>query len=317
MAMTNKLDLSQVNFQSDRKIKYRKPQKLTEVECESWWQRIHELRRKVSHRLIGQKDMLDCLLMGLLTGGHVLLHGEPGLGKSTAIQALCDQLHCKLAMVQKSQDFIGANLVIVDELERSDKSFRRALLTAMQEKEVVIGKQQFYLDLPFVVFCTINPSENGQLPLLQAELDRFMLHYRVPAPDLNEELAILAQHLNQSEVYDKSVDHILNAKDLLDLQRLVLNIHISAELRSKMVRTMAWVRTQKFSSNWSGFSPRTTIYWAYAACAKAFLDGRTAVKSEDLNYVMQAVFSHRLPRSLQITQPCSEFMQSLKDHFNS
>ena len=126
-------------------------------------------------------------------------------------------------MVQTYHDFIGANLVVINELDKADISFRKTLLNAMQEKEVVIGNDHFYLDLPFVV-CTINPGESGKLPLLKAELDRFMLHHRVVHPSYAEELQIITNELSQNEAFSKPIDRVFNAKDLLEIQRLVLNL---------------------------------------------------------------------------------------------
>ena len=204
-----------------------------------------------------RKQMLNNLLMGLITGGHVLLEGPCGVGKTTAIKTICELIECKLAVVHQCHDFIGANLVIINELDKADISFRKTLLNAMQEKEVVIGNDHFYLDLPFVVFCTINPGESGKLPLLKAELDRFMLHHRVVHPSYSEELEILSNELSQKETFHKSANNILNAKDLLEIQRLVLNLQFDNFLMERMAETITWVRKQQQNKNWSGFSTDT------------------------------------------------------------
>lgn len=311
--MTQKLDLEEVNFQSSKKLKYRIYSSPTSEQLESWWLRIRILRKNVGFQLVGQTQMLNSLLMGLITGGHVLLQGPPGVGKTTALKTLCDLLRCKFAIVHKTPDFIGANLVVINELDRCDDSFRRSLLNVMQEKEVVIGNEHFYLDLPFVVFCTINPREDGRIPLLNTELDRFMLHYRVNHPSSCEEFEILSKNLGQKEVFSKSIEHVLDAKDLLEIQRLVLSLQFDDSLKQRMVKTMEWVRQQQQNEVWSGFSTRSTLNWARAACANAFLKERTNVELEDLGEVMPVVFSHLLPQEYQTSEATSQYIGSMQE----
>lgn len=311
--MSEKIDLTQVNFSTTKKIKYRNIPSISESQCQSWWLKLKILKKNIRLKLVGQHEMLDCLLMGLITGGHVLLQGPPGLGKSTAIHSLCELLKCSIAVVEKSQDFMGANLVVVNEVNRCEEAFRRSLLTAMQEKEIVVDNQHYYLDLPFVVFSTINPTESGTVPLLPAELDRFMVHYTVPPPEPEQELEILNRHLGKQEIFEKAIDYVFDSNDILELQRLVLTVTIEPAIRQKMVRTMAWARNQKLEEKWYGFSPRTTINWAHVACARAFLNQRINVEIEDLTEVLNFVFSHRLPVPLQTTPLSNDFLLQMRN----
>ena len=315
--MSEKIDLTQVNFSTTKKIIYRNIPSISDSQCQSWWLKLKILKTNIKRKLVGQHEMLDCLLMGLITGGHVLLQGPPGLGKSTAIHSLCELLECSISIVEKSEDFMGANLVIVDELNRCEEPLRRSLLTAMQEKEIVVDNQHYYLDLPFVVFSTVNPTESGRFPLLKAELDRFMLHYSVDPPEPEQELEILNRHLGKQEVFEKAIDYVFDATDILELQRLVRTVHIEPSLRQKMVQTIAWVRKQKIDTKWHGFSPRTTINWAHVACARAFLNERINVEIQDLTDVLGFVFSHRLPVPLQTTPLGSNFLVEMRNQMTS
>lgn len=315
--MSQKLNIEDVNFNSTKRLKYRDYQSPTNHDLEPWWLRMRVLRKNVGFKLVGQKQMLHNLLLGLITGGHVLLEGPPGIGKTTAIKALCELIDSKLALAQKCQDFIGANLVVINEIDRTNDSFRKDLLDAMQEKEVVIGNEHFYLDLPFVVFSTINPSENGKIPLRQAELDRFMLCHRVPHPSYSEELVILSNELIQNQVFSKSIDTVLDSKDLLEIQRLVHNLQFDKCLMERISETITWNRKQQFDSPWSGFSTRTSINWARAACANAFLAERSKVELTDLIEVMQSVFYHLLPNEYKSNEAKLKYIASLQEVLQS
>ncbi len=311
--MFQKLDLEQVNFQSTKRLKYRSYNSPSSEQLEAWWLRIDLLKKNIGFKLIGQKQMLDSLLMGLITGGHVLLEGPPGVGKTTALRALCNLIHCKFAIINKCHDFIGTNLVVINELDRCDDSFRKVLLGAMQEKEVVIANEHFYLDLPFVVFCTINPGEDGRIPLLKPELDRFMLYHRVGHPSPSEELEILSKNLGQKEAFSEPTEPIFDVKDLLEIQRLVLSLEFNDSLKERMVKAMSWIRQeQRSNTRWSGFSTRGTLNWARAACANAFLEKRTGVELSDLSKVLPFVFSHLLPHEYQTSESTEKYIGSMQ-----
>ena len=315
--MSQKLNLEEVNFNSKKSLKYRSYQSPTNKQLEPWWLRMRILKKNVGFKLVGQKRMLHSLLMGLITGGHVLLEGPPGVGKTTAINTLSELIDCKLVLAQTCQDFIGANLIVANELDRANDSFRKALLDAMQEKEVVIGSDHFYLDLPFVVFSTINPREDQRIPLLKAELDRFMFYHRVSHPSYAEELQILANELTHNEAFSKSIDPVLDAKDLLEVQRLVHNLQFDNFLMERIAETMTWARKQQYNKPWSGFSTRTTINWARAACANAFLAERSKVELTDLIQVMQSVLCHLLPHEYQSNDVKLKYIASMQEVLES
>ncbi len=315
--MSQKLNLEEINFNSTKRLKYRNYDSPTPKQLEHWWLRFRILKKNIGLKLIGQKQMLHNLLMGLTTGGHVLLEGPPGVGKTTAIKTLSELIECKLAVVNKPHDFVGANLVVVNELDQTSPTFRRALLDAMQEKEVLIGNDHFYLDLPFVVFCTINPRIAGQNILLKAELDRFMLYHRVEHPSRSDELEILTNELGHKVAFSKSVNTILDAKDLLEIQRLVLNLKFDNLLMERMVETMSFVRKQQNNKTWSGFSTRTTLNWARAACANAFLEEKSKVELSDLSEVMRSVLEHLLPNEFQTNNASLEYITKLQEILSS
>ena len=292
-----KLDLNEVNFRQGTQLKYRSAPSLDGDLSRLWTKRIRVLRQEVAQRLHGQEKMLEVLILGLITGGHVLLEGQPGLGKSTAINALCETLRIDVVHVQQSGDFIGANLVVVDEINHSQPEFRRTLLSAMQEKEVIFNDQHYYLDLPFVVIATRNPNPDAP-PLTLAELDRFMINYTVPFPEFSQELQILNTHTKGADPFQKSLETILENQDLLTLQRLVTSVEIPDEERDFIVKCIASSRVSGvldgLKEDFQGLSPRATINLGLTSQAMAFLDGDLCVKREHILKCLPLVISHRL-----------------------
>lgn len=293
-----------------------------EIEQASAW--VQDLRSSVHEVLVGQENLLQGLLIGLLTGGHVLLEGVPGLAKTLAVSSLAKSLDGSFARLQFTPDLLPsdlvgteiynakeanftvrrgplfANFVLADEVNRAPAKVQSALLEAMQERQVSIGGQTYPLPRPFLVLATQNPLEQeGTYPLPEAQLDRFALKIVVKHPARGEELEILnrmASTRPQLEVR-KSVDlaRILQAREVLD------RVVIDARLREYIVDLVMATREPKnyklpeLSARIQyGGSPRATIWLALAARAHAFLAGRGYVTPGDIKSVAMDVLRHRV-----------------------
>jgi len=264
------------------------------------------ITREVAKRVVGQEVMVERLLIGLLTGGHILLEGVPGLAKTLAVRTVAECLKISFSRIQftpdllpadvigtmvydqRSQEFypkkgpLFANLVLADEINRAPAKVQSALLEAMQEKQVTIGGETFFLGEPFLVLATQNPIEHeGTYPLPEAQLDRFMLKVRVgyPTRDAEKEIAddILAARSAIAELFmdQKVVDYIVDAvRATREPQAIGL-----AELKPLIA---------------FGASPRASIYLAQAARAHAYLRGRAFVVPEDVKAMAFDVLRHRI-----------------------
>lgn len=297
-----RLNPDDINTKAGKKLKYRKKVQLQAEDLVNCLNSLQEIREQVEKRLVGQKEMLDVLFLGLLTGGHVLLQGLPGLGKSTAIQSFCETLHAEVGQVQRTGEFIGNQVMVIDELDQCTPDFRRALLTAMQERIVVIDEEVYYLDQPFLVYATMNPdlfSPSGQVErkLSPAEFDRFLLFYEVPFPSASEEESILKLDTT-AQLFQKSLPKLLGNGEILQMQRLCSAITVNDDLAKSIVRIAQKTRQAAFREEMGirspGISPRSSLYLAKACKAQAFLQNRTQASFEDLLSVGKFILRHRL-----------------------
>jgi MoxR-like ATPase len=286
-------------------------------------ERLTQVRLAISHVLVGQEGIVEGLLIGLLTGGHVLLEGVPGLAKTTAVKALAGAIDASFRRVQFTPDLlpsditgnliyspasgefrtklgpIFANLVLADEINRAPAKVQSALLEAMQEHQVTLGDQTHALPQPFLVMATENPIEQeGTYPLPEAQVDRFMLKVLVTYPTLKEERLILDRMARSTP--DLTVSASMDVPQVLELRTMVDAIHVADEVKDYIVRLVDATRggdampaTLKGLIRY-GASPRATINLTQAARAHALLRGRGYASPEDVKAIAPAVLRHRV-----------------------
>jgi MoxR-like ATPase len=293
-------------------------------------QHIQDLRRQIdplvtqlSRVIVGQQVLIDRLLLGLLTGGHLLLEGVPGLAKTLAVRTLARCLHFSFQRIQFTPDLlpadvvgtqiynprtgeftikkgpIFANFVLADEINRAPAKVQSALLEAMQEKQVTIGETSFLLENPFLVLATENPLEQeGPYPLPEAQVDRFMLKIKLDYPSKDEELAILNRMAAIEP--DISVDAVLHAAEVLALRKEIDAIYMDDKIKRYIVDLVHATRRPKdYGLELSRFvqygaSPRATIYLTRGSKGQAFLQGRSYVTPEDIKMIAMDVLRHRV-----------------------
>ena len=273
--------------------------------------------------IVGQKFMIDRLLIGLLTNGHILLEGVPGLAKTLAIKSLSSAIQAQFSRIQftpdllpadligtmiynqKKEEFtirkgpVFANFILADEINRAPAKVQSALLEAMQEKQVTIGDQTFSLPEPFLVLATQNPIEQeGTYPLPEAQVDRFMLKVMIGYPSKEEEKKIIRQNLAQ---IPQVVNKIIRPEDILNARKLVREVYMDEKIEQYIVdivfatRFPSDYRLGKFQSLISfGASPRASINLALAAKAYAFIKRRGYVVPEDVRAICHDVLRHRV-----------------------
>lgn len=285
--------------------------------------KIIELKHEISKAVIGQEQMIDALIIGLLTNGHILLEGVPGLAKTTTVKALSNVLDLNFKRVQFTpdllpSDIIGAqiynmktadfsikrgpvftNLLLADEINRAPAKVQSALLEVMQERQVTIADQSFKIDSPFLVLATQNPIEQeGAYALPEAQLDRFMFKIVVGYNTKEEEYEIASKVASNSF---EEVNAVLNLSDLETLKKEVLKVHIDKELEDYIVNI---VFASREPQNYGlaelsdliqfGASPRATIDMFKAVKAKAYLRGNDYVTPVDVALVVKDVLRHRI-----------------------
>ena len=284
---------------------------------------LEHVRMEVRKVLVGQDVMLSRLLIALLTGGHVLLEGVPGLAKTTAIKALARAIHCKFNRIQFTPDLLPAdligtliynpregsfstkkgpvfaNLILADEINRAPSKVQSALLEAMQEHQVTIGDQSYPLDDPFLVLATQNPIEQeGTYPLPEAQVDRFMLKVVVGYPSKTEERKVVDMVLDEIQ---REVKPVLEPGQLADIRRTVASIYMDDKVKDYVLDVVTATRDPeayklKELKNLIeyGASPRASIYLCVAARANAFLAGRGYVTPQDIKEIAYDVLRHRV-----------------------
>jgi MoxR-like ATPase len=282
---------------------------------------IDRTRAEMGRVLVGQRYLVDRLLIGLLCDGHVLLEGVPGLAKTTAVKALAGCLALRFSRIQFTPDLLPAdvigtqvyqpkdgefttrvgpvfaNLVLADEINRAPPKVQSALLEAMQERQVTIGDKTYNLPRPFLVLATQNPIEQeGTYPLPEAQVDRFTLKLRVTYPTLEEELEVIAR----SNHPPADLRQVCTPEELFSAQAVVRSIKVTDVLMRYVVdivratREPALVDKELARAIEFGASPRASIALVAAARAHAFLDGRGYALPEDVKAVGPDVLRHRI-----------------------
>ena len=285
--------------------------------------RLDPLYAQIARVIVGQRILIDRLLLGLLTGGHLLLEGVPGLAKTLAVKTLADCLRLSFHRIQFTPDLLPADvigtqiynprtgeftvkkgpifaqLVLADEINRAPAKVQSALLEAMQEKQVTIGDSSHHLELPFLVLATQNPLEQeGTYPLPEAQVDRFMLKLKLTYPTKDEELAIL-DRMSAIEP-NLAVESVLGPDDLVALRRAIDGIHVDDKIKRYIVDLVHATRRPKdFGLDLATFiqygaSPRATIFLTRGAKGHAFLAGRSYVVPEDVKSIGMDVLRHRV-----------------------
>ena len=284
---------------------------------------LERIRAEVRKVLVGQDVMLSRLLIALLTGGHVLLEGLPGLAKTTAIKGLANAIHCQFQRIQFTPDLlpadligtmiynpregsfgtrkgpIFANLVLADEINRAPSKVQSALLEAMQERQVTIGDTSYPLDEPFLVMATQNPIEQeGTYPLPEAQVDRFMLKVVVGYPNRAEERKVVDTVL---EDFRREVQPVLETAQLFEMKKTVSMIYMDDKIKDYVLDVVAATRhPEEFRLKElkplieCGASPRASINLCLAARANAFLAGRGYVTPQDVKDIAYEVLRHRI-----------------------
>lgn len=285
---------------------------------------IDKIRLELDKVIIGQHYMIDRLLIGLLTNGHILLEGVPGLAKTLSVSSLAKVISIDFQRIQftpdllpadligtliynqKEGDFfvkkgpIFANIILADEINRSPAKVQSALLEAMQEKQVTIGEETFKLDEPFLVLATQNPVEQeGTYPLPEAQVDRFMLKLKIGYPTEKEELEIMRRMAKTGK--KTNLKKVVNIKTILRAREIVNEIYIDEKVEKYIVDLVFATRKPKNYglddlSDLIGFgaSPRATINLNLAARAHAFMEYRAYVTPEDVRNIAMDVLRHRI-----------------------
>ena len=279
---------------------------------------------EVGKVIVGQRYLLERLLVGLLANGHILIEGVPGLAKTTAVKAISDTIQTKfqrlqftpdmlpadltgtLIYEQKSGDFtikkgpVFANIILADEINRAPAKVQSALLEAMQERQVTIGDATLKLDEPFLVLATQNPIEQeGTYPLPEAQVDRFMLKVKVTYPYKSEELKILKRMSVTTPEF--KVQALIRPEDILRVRGIIDEIYMDEKIENYIVDIVfASRQPEEYGLEdlkgliQYGASPRATIHMAVAAKALAFLHGRGYVTPQDIKSIGMDVLRHRV-----------------------
>ncbi|MBS0191584.1 MAG: MoxR family ATPase [Phycisphaerales bacterium] len=289
---------------------------------------IKKLLGAVEGVVIGQRAMVERLVLGLLTGGHVLLEGVPGLAKTLAVNSLARAIHAKFSRIQFTPDLlpadligtliynprdgsfsarkgpIFANIVLADEINRAPAKVQSALLEAMQEKRVTIGDTTYPLDRPFLVLATQNPIEQeGTYPLPEAQVDRFMLKVRITYPSRSEERAIVDRMASTQP--PTSVEPVVELEQIDRARALVDRVTLDDRIKDYIVTIVHASRHPgEFKLDLDrliefGASPRASISLAIAAKANALIQGRTFVTPADVKSVGPDVLRHRVIASYE------------------
>lgn len=287
-------------------------------------EKIRKVFNEVSKVVVGQEYMINRLLVGLFTQGHILLEGVPGLAKTLTVNTLANVLHLDFKRIQFTPDLlpadligtmiynqkasnfevkkgpIFANLILADEVNRSPAKVQSALLEAMQERQVTIGETTYALDRPFLVLATQNPvDQEGTYPLPEAQVDRFMMKVHVNYPSKEDELEIMKRMSNLS--FDGRVDTILTKEDVFTIRDEINSVNLSESLERYIIELVFATRDPqsyglKDEAHYIQFgaSPRASINLNLASKAVAFLEGRDFVLPEDIKEVATDVMNHRI-----------------------
>ena len=285
-------------------------------------QKIQDVQSEIGKRIVGQHHLIERLLVGLLTGGHILVEGLPGLAKTSTVQALSDTLALNFHRIQFTPDLlpadvigtqiynpressfsvkrgpIFANIILADEINRAPAKVQAALLEAMQERQVTIGNETFKLEAPFLVMATQNPVEQeGTYPLPEAQVDRFMMKVVITYPSKQDERIILDR---MTEGSLPELREVLRAEDIKGYKDLIQHIYVDDKVKGYILDLVFATRQpEDYKLDIRhlleyGASPRATIALALASKALAFLKGRGYVTPQDVKNIAHDIMRHRV-----------------------
>ena len=289
---------------------------------------INTITMGMDRIIVGQKHLVDSLLIGLLSNGHILLEGVPGLAKTLAIKTLASLIDAKYNRIQFTPDLLPAdvvgtmvysqskeqfqikrgpvfaNFILADEINRAPAKVQSALLEAMQERQVTIGEKTFKLDDPFLVLATQNPIEQeGTYPLPEAQVDRFMLKVIIGYPEISEEKKIIRQNITGEKI---TVKPIMKPEEIMEARKVVRQVYIDEKIEQYIADIVFATRyPDKYNMREMkdfisfGASPRASINLALAARAYAFIKRRGYVIPEDVRAVAHDVLRHRIGLSYE------------------
>lgn len=283
---------------------------------------VERLLTEVRKVIVGQKYLLDRLLVGILTQGHILLEGVPGLAKTLSVKTFSSTIRARFQRIQFTPDLlpadligtmifnqrdgnfvpkkgpIFANIILADEINRAPAKVQSALLEAMQERQVTIGETTYPLAPPFLVLATQNPIEHeGTYPLPEAQIDRFMMKLRIEYPNHKEEREILDR---MSGLDIPTPDSVISLKEILEVQRTVQEVYVDGRIKEYILQIVFATREPKeYGLDLAGLiqygaSPRASIFLLQAARAHAFIRGRGFVTPEDVKAIGPDVLRHRI-----------------------
>ena len=285
---------------------------------------VDSLKKSISEVIVGQSELIDKILIGLLANGHILLEGVPGLAKTLTVNSLAQAIATNFQRIQFTPDMLPAdllgtlifnqkkgsfetrkgpifsNIILADEINRAPSKVQSALLEAMQERQVTIGEETYKLDSPFLVLATQNPIEQeGTYPLPEAQVDRFMLKLKVDYPKIEEERMILRQSAITGDI--DPIKAIIKPRDIIKAQSTINEIYVDEKVEDYVLNLVFATRNpEKYNLDdlsqliEFGASPRATINLILAAKARAFLEHRGYITPEDIRYIGQEVLSHRI-----------------------
>ncbi|HAZ12336.1 MAG: ATPase [Bdellovibrionales bacterium GWA2_49_15] len=289
---------------------------------------VNQVVEEVNKVMVGQRNMIEKLIIGILSDGHILVEGVPGLAKTTSINTLAKVMQVEFRRIQFTPDLlpadltgtqiyspkdgtfsikkgpIFANIILTDEINRAPAKVQSALLEAMQEKQVTIGETTFPLPRPFLVMATQNPVEQeGTYPLPEAQVDRFMMKVKVVYPNKEEEIRIMKRIATPTDV---TINKVLSPEKILELRQLVEQVFFDEKLYDYVANIVFATRNPE-SFNLKdikhlieyGASPRASIYLVKAAKAHAFLQGRGYVTPQDIKTIGADVLRHRVTVSYE------------------
>jgi MoxR-like ATPase len=289
----------------------------TELDVDALQRQLKQVREETEKRIIGQKDVLERLLVCILADGNALLESNPGLGKTTMVRTVADVTDLDFSRIQNTPDLmpsditgteiiresenerefvfekgpIFANVVLADEINRATPKTQAALLEAMQEKQVTAGGETYDLPRPFFVLATQNPvDQEGTYPLPEAQTDRFLLKLVLDYPSDTEEQDIVELYVEGES--SPPVNRILNRQELMKIQSLVQDVPIAQDMRNKAIKLVRATRTAETVE--FGASPRASMGLVRTAKARAFLEGRNYVSWEDVTAMAIPVLRHRI-----------------------
>lgn len=298
--------------------------RISEEKFEKLSSKVTHVRYEISKVVVGMDHLVECLLIGVICGGHVLVEGAPGLAKTLTIRTLSRVLGVRFSRIQFTPDLlpgdligtlvydqktgeftphlgpIFSNMVLADEINRSPAKVQSALLEAMEEKQVTIGRKSYVLEQPFLVLATQNPVEQeGTYPLPEAQLDRFMFKVLIDYLNVEQEIEVLQRMSAVSS--NLSVDEVLQVEEILEMRAAIDQVEFHHDLQKYIVSLVdATRRPEKYgledlqSIIRFGASPRASLSMVRAAKAIAFMDNRKQAESEDIRQVCNDVMRHRL-----------------------